>query len=483
MTAHPVISELRQIVGEAGVLSQPDELLVYECDGFTVAKGTPTCVAFPIDTAQVAACVRAIARHNLQIVPRGSGTGLAGGAVVFGEGVLVSTSRMTRIESIDIRNRVACVQAGVLNTKLSETVALTPGGAGLWFSPDPSSQRASTIGGNAATNAGGINTLKHGVTSNHILGLEFVTPDGQIHTARDGGLYDGVGPDLPGLLCGSEGVLGLITRLWCRLVPKPRFFRTLYAVFSSTGDACKTVSDVIAAGLVPTSMEMVDGEMIRVMEDAFHYGFPTTAQAMLLLEIDGVDAVLDEQMAQVQSIARQNHASDIKQCSDPKKRMELWAARKKAFGAIGRISHSYCTQDACVPRSMLPAVMEKVQEIGRKYRLKIPNVFHAGDGNIHPILLFDEADAQQVQEVLLASKEILEHCIDIGGTLTGEHGVGVEKIHLMPRMFNPATIATFQKLKAAFDPLGRINDGKLVPSERLTIELLRPVANVPGGAL
>lgn len=477
---HPVINELIQIVGAEGVLTDRNELRVYECDGFPVAKGMPTAVVFPTDTAQVSACMKALGPHDIQIIPRGSGTGLAGGCVAFGGGVLISTSRMTNIESIDLNNRVALVQAGVRNLSLTDHIAAT----GLRFSPDPSSQRASTIGGNASTNAGGINTLKHGVTTNHILGMEMVLPSGEIVTTRAGGACDGVGPDLPGLICGHEGTFGVITRLWCRLVPDPKHFRTFYAVFSSTRDACKTVADVIAAGIVPTSMEMMDGEMIKVVEDAFHFGFDPTAAAMLLLEVDGIDQVLDEEMARIVEIARKNHAGDIQLCADPKRRMQLWSARKKAFGAIGRISHSYCTQDACVPRSMLPEVLERVGEIGLKYGIKIANVFHAGDGNIHPILLFDEDDPDDVQRIMRASQEILEYCVSIGGTITGEHGVGVEKLHLMHAMFNPETLDAFLKIKKTFDPDQRINDAKLIPSDRMTVELIRPVgANVPGGAL
>ncbi len=477
---HPAIAPLRKIVGVKGILSHRDELIVYECDGFSVAKGLPLAVIFPTDTQQVAACVEILNGHDLQIIPRGSGTGLAGGAVAYGPGIIICTSRMNRIENIDMQNRFAVVQAGVRNLALSD--ALT--GTGLHYSPDPSSQRASSIGGNASTNAGGINTLKHGVTTNHILGMEMVLADGTILNARCGGLYDGIGPDLPGLICGHEGTFGIVTRVWCRLVPKPSHRRTVYAVFDSTFNACKTVSDVIADGILPTSMEIMDESMIRIVEDAFHFGFPTDARAMLLIEIDGIDQVLDEQLEQIIHIAQDNGAQNVEGCSDEARRDQLWSARKKAFGAVGRVSHSYCTQDACVPRSMLPDVMVKVGEIGRKYDIQITNVFHAGDGNIHPILLFDEDDPEQVQRTLRASQEILEHCIDIGGTPTGEHGVGVEKLHLMDRMFTPDTIDTFKKVKFCFDPDGRINDAKKIPSDKTFIELVKPIAaNVPGGAL
>lgn len=479
VSENAAVDRFRAIVGEANVISSRDQMLVYECDGFPIAKGLPTCVVFPTTTDQVVACVKVASELNLPIIPRGSGTGLAGSAVAYGEGVLLTTSKMTRIEQVDVKNRFAVVQAGVRNLALSDAVANT----GLRFSPDPSSQRASTIGGNYATNAGGINTLKHGVTANHVLGVEMVLADGSIFTTRIGGLCDSIGGDLPGLLCGAEGTFGIVTRLWCRLVPNPRHFRTFYAVFNSTQHACKTVADVIASGIVPTSMEMMDGEMIRIVEDAFHFGFPTDAQALLLLEVDGVDQMLDEQMSLIVEIARSNGARDINLCADARKRAELWSARKKAFGAIGRISHSYCTQDACVPRSMLPVVMEEVGRLGRKYGVRITNVFHAGDGNIHPILLFDEDKPEEVQRTLRLSEEILEYCISIGGTITGEHGVGVEKLHLMAKMFNPATIAAFQKIKKTFDPQQRLNDGKHIPSDRLQIELLTPVLNQAGGAL
>ena len=482
MPAHPVVDALLLALGPDCVLHSRDEMYVYESDGFTVAKGLPDAVIFPRSTGQVVDAVKAIAKHaDVQIVPRGSGTGLAGGCVAYGGGVIINTTRMTAIESIDLDNRVALVQAGVRNTALSDALV----GSGLHFSPDPSSQRASTIGGNAATNAGGINTLKHGVTSNHVLGIEFVNAQGEVVTTG-GPLYDRLGPDLTGLMCGSEGVLGIITRIWCRLVPKPRGVRTMYAVYETTEDACNTVADVVASGLIPTSMEMMDGAMIAVVEDAFHFGFPRSAQALLLIEIDGVEAVLDQQLEQVVSIAKANRAGDLKFCATAAERTALWSARKKAFGAIGRISRSYCTQDACVPRSMLPTVMSRVSEIGKRYGLKITNVFHAGDGNVHPILLFDEDNADEVQNVMRASEEILTYCVSVGGTITGEHGVGVEKLHLMSAMFTADTLAAFTDIKNALDPAHRINDGKLLPSDTMRIELLKPApgsTGSPGGAM
>ncbi len=480
MPAHPAIAELRAVVGEDRLLSQRDELLVYECDGFPIAKGLPTAVVLPDNAQQVADCVKVLNRHDLQIVPRGSGTGLAGSAVTYEPGVLITTSKMDRIESIDFENRVAVVEAGVRNLALSDAMA----GSGWRFSPDPSSQRASTIGGNCSTNAGGINTLKHGVTTNHVLGMEIVLADGTIQKVRTHGLYDGMGADLPGLICGSEGTFGIITRICCRIVPDPVHMRTVYAVFNNNYDACTTVADVIAEGIIPTSMEMMDGSMIQVVESAFHFGFPEDAGAMLLLEIDGVEQVLDEQLDDILRLCRENNANDVQQCSDPVRRAELWAARKKAFGAVGRVSHSYCTQDACIPRSMLPDAMQRIGELGEEYGLKITNVFHAGDGNVHPIMLFDEDDPEQVQRVLRLSEAVLEYCVDIGGTITGEHGVGVEKLHLMPKMFNADTLDAFLEIKKMFDPDQRVNDSKLIPSDRTQIEIMAPVAaNTPGGAM
>lgn len=478
--APPLLSQLRAVVGNSGVVDDRDELVVYENDGFPVARGLPDAVVFPTSTEQVSAVLRLLHEHQVPLIPRGSGTGLTGGCVAFGEGVLICTSRMTRIEHVDVHSRCAVVQAGVRNAALTEALA----GTGLRFAPDPSSQRASTIGGNVATNAGGISTLKHGVTVNHLLGAEFVLSDGSVVQSRCSGRTDSFGPDLPALLCGSEGTLALLTRLWVRLSPAPRHYSTFVAIFESTRDACQTVCDTIASGITPASMELMDGVMIQTVEAAFGFGFPADAGALLLIELDSLGrAALEEPLRRVLQIAHRHKARQIRHCSDAAERAQLWSARKKAFGAIGRISPSYCTQDACVPRSKLPAVLEHIAALGQHFGVTIPNVFHAGDGNIHPVLLFDQSKPEEVQRTLRLSEEILEHCLSIGGTITGEHGVGVEKLHLMPRMFSPATMALFARLKECFDPDRRLNDGKLIPSPRLSIELLQPVAmNLPGGA-
>lgn len=479
MDRSALLAELRMLLPGDQLITDPAELFVYEADGFTIAKARPAAVCFPASVEEVSRLMKLIARHGVQIVPRGSGTGLTGGCVAFQSGVIVSTARMNRILKIDLENRVAHVQAGVRNTALSDAVALLPGGAAFHFSPDPSSQRASTIGGNASTNAGGIHVLKDFASSNHVLGLELVLPNGEVlHVGGQNGACESAF-DLPGLICGHEGTLGIITSLWVRLAPRATSFRTIVSVFTSTAQACNAVSEVIAAGHLPSAMEMMDGKMVQIVEQTFHLGFPATAQALILTEIDGIDALLDGQLNQIVDISRSNGAYSIETSRDPQTRAKLWKARKGAFGAIGKISPSYCTQDACVPRSRLAEVLIEIDRIGKKFGLEIHNVFHAGDGNVHPIFLYDDRNEQQVQNVLLAAEEVLKYCIDIGGTLTGEHGVGVEKIHLMPYLFDAPTMRQFQRVKEAFDPDERINAGKLIPSEKVKVDLLKPGRRVP----
>ena len=518
MGREALISELVAMLPAGYVITDPAELFVYESDGFTIAHARPAAVVFPTTTEHVVAVIKALVRHGAQVVPRGSGTGLAGGCVAYDLGVVVSTARMNRILAIDLENRVAHVEAGVRNLALSDAVAALPlnvgqatpvgsdptpqtspaadpegaragqrNGQGLrtipnpyHFSPDPSSQRASTIGGNASTNAGGIHVLKDFVTSSHILGMEMVLADGSvIQVGAQNGTYEGGPFDLPGLICGHEGTFGIVTKLWVRLVPKATSFRTMVAVFSTTADACNTVSEVIASGALPAAMEMMDGTMIRIVEDAFHFGFPPTAQALVLIEIDGIDALLDAQLDDIVRVCKENHAASVELSKDPDRRAALWKARKGAFGAIGRVSHSYCTQDACVPRSKLAEVLARIDEIGKEFGIPITNVFHAGDGNVHPIFMYDERDPVQVTNTLLAAEKVLKYCIDVGGTVTGEHGVGVEKLHIMAYQFDRSTMEQFHRIKFAFDPDERINAGKLLPSEKVQVNLLKPGRQSP----
>lgn len=470
-------------MGEAQVRSDPGELLAYECDGFPIAKGVAWGVVLPGDAEQAAGCMAALHRHGVVGVPRGSGTGLTGGCVGFGEAVIVCTSRMTRVLEIDPSGRTACVEAGVLNGALTRAVGARGGGERLHFAPDPSSQAASTVAGNVASNAGGLHTLKYGVTSEHVLGVEVVLADGTVVRSR-GGLAEGVGPNVTGVVCGSEGTLGLVTKAWVRLTARPRAFRTVVAIFDDSSNASAAVGAIIGSGIVPAAMEMMDGKMVEVVEDAFGFGFPREARALLLIEVDGVEPALEEEMERVAGVCRSKHAGRVDHSGDPARRAELWSARKRAFGAIGRISRSYCTQDACVPRSKLPEVLERCGAIGRKYGMTITNVFHAGDGNVHPILLFDEDDPAQVRATMEASREILEYCIAIGGSLTGEHGVGVEKLSLMRVMFDGPTLESFAAVKRAFDPGGLANPGKLLPSADHDVDLFGPPGGKsPGGAL
>ena len=476
-----VAALLRRVLRADQVLSDRGALSAYGNDGLSIARGRAGCVALPESTAEVVAVCKTLARHGVGLVPRGSGTGLTGGCVAFGGGVVVSTARMTKVIDVDLNNRVAHVEAGVRNRALSDAVARLPGGEKWHFAPDPSSQGASTIGGNAATNAGGIHTLKDHTSSNHVLGLELVTPAGEVVTlGAAGGCYEGP-LDLAGLVCGSEGTLGIITRLWVRLVPRRETFRTLVATFAEQSACCRAVSDVIAAGFLPAAMEMMDGRMVRLVNQTFSLGIDERATALLLIEIDGVAALLDGQAETLSQSLRHHGALTVESSGDPAERAKLWKARKAAFGALGKITPAYCTQDACVPRSQLAHVLAEITRIGEAHGLTINNIFHAGDGNVHPVFLYDDEDEAQVQNVLRAAEAVLKMCVDAGGTITGEHGVGVEKLHLMPYQFDAGTLSVFDAVKAAFDPDERMNAGKLLPSARVRIDMLaaKPGRGVP----
>ncbi len=477
---------LESLLGKSAVISDPDALSVYECDAFTIPKAKPHAVIFPSTTEQVAAAAKLLHELKIPLIPRGAATGLAGGIVAVTPAVQLSLARMNRVLEVDLRNRTALVEPGVANWALSQAIT----NSAYHFAPDPSSQRASTIGGNAATNAGGLHTLKYGVTVNHILGLEVVLEDGSIHTV--GGPHGHtLGPDITGLLVGTEGTLGIITKIWCRLTPKPVAFRTAVALFDDPQQACHAVADIIGAGIIPAALEMLDHTMIGIVEDAFHLGLPKSAGALLLIEVDGQDisikasggggaegavtqSSLDADLAEIQSFCQKHAATSFDASSDPKRRAELWSARKRAFGAIGRITPSYCTQDACVPRSKLPEVIAFIAQVSAKYNLRITNCFHAGDGNLHPAIMFDNANPDDIRRTLEAAHEILRYCISIGGVATGEHGVGIEKLPLLRDMFSPADLAAMHTVRRAFAPNDLMNPFKSLPRDGVEIDLLHP---------
>jgi glycolate oxidase len=458
-TIASLVDDLREIVGLDGVLFAGSELLVFECDGYQIEKNSPDVAVFPRSTEEVARVVEAAGRYGMPIVPRGAGTSLAGGCLPVGGGVMIVLTRMKQILEINLRDRYAIVEPGVVNAKLNQALA----GTNYHYAPDPSSQGACTIGGNVATNSGGPHTLKYGVTVNHVLGLEAVLADGQI--IRCGGpAEDSPGLDLVGALVGSEGTLAIVTKAWVRLTRNPQGCRTMLAVYDSIDAATQTISEIIGHGIIPAALEMMDQGIISAVEQAYHLGFPLDAQAVLLIEVDGLEAGLDAQRDTVAELCRQCGARKVQFAADAAERQLLWKSRKQAFGAIGRLSPNYCTQDGVVPRTKLPHLLRRILEIGQKYNVRIVNVFHAGDGNVHPVILYDEREAGTIDRVLAASGEILQECIDCGGSVTGEHGIGVEKIAYMKKMFTPDDLRAMEHLRAAFNPDNRLNPGKMLPT-------------------
>jgi glycolate oxidase len=464
-SASPLIDRLRAIVGAGSLLASPSDLLVYECDGFTIEKNKPDVVVFPTTTEQIVAIVTACNELNVPFLPRGAGTSLAGGCLPVGGGVMITLTRMKRILEVNTRDRYAVVEPGVVNLWL--TNHLKP--QGWHFAPDPSSQGACTIGGNVATNSGGPHTLKYGVTVNHVLGVELVLPDGQVVTTG-GPVEDMPGYDLTGVIVGAEGTFGIVSKVWVRITRNPDAYRTLLGVFETVDDATNTISDIIGAGIIPGALEMLDQLILQAVEAAFHFGFPLDAGAVLIMEVDGLDVGLDADAERIIAIAKKNNAREVRRANTEADRLLLWKSRKQAFGAVGRLAPSYCTQDGVVPRTKLPHILRFIQGVGAKYNLRIANVFHAGDGNIHPILLFDERDADQVKRVLAASHEILEECIHVGGSVTGEHGIGVEKIDFMPKLFGPEDLKMMLRLRNAFNPDNRCSPQKMLPTAGACIE-------------
>lgn len=455
---------LRATVGAANVLSQSAQLQVYECDAYTLERRQPNVVVLPRTTEQVAAVVRLCAQHRVPIIPRGAGTSLSGGVLAVDGGVMIALTRMNRVLDVDARNRRALVEAGCVNAWISREAAPYD----LLYAPDPSSQTACTIGGNVATNSGGPHTLKYGVTTNHVLGFELVLPDGEVvwlgATPEGGDDVDGY--DLRGAVIGSEGMFGVVTRVLVRLVRRPQAWKTFLAVFESVEDASLAVTDVIRAGIVPAALEMMDGGIIQAVEAAYAFGFPLDAGAVLIVELDGLAASLEAQGAEVMGICERHRARELRVARTEEERLALWKCRKRAFGAVGRLSPAFLTQDGVVPRSKLPEIMAFIEECSRQHGLRIVNVFHAGDGNIHPIVLYDERDGEQVRRAVHAGEAILSRCLELGGSVSGEHGIGVEKIDFMGRQFSPDDLDAMQQLRRVFDPDGRCNPHKLFPGSK-----------------
>jgi glycolate oxidase len=458
------IDQLRALVGAENVIAGEQELLVYECDAYTLEKHLPGVVVLPRSTEEVAAVVKFSAVHDFPIIPRGAGTSLSGTVLAVTGGVMIALTRMNRILDIDFRNRRALVESGCVNAWVTNAVK----SRGLFYAPDPSSQPACTIGGNVATNSGGPHTLKYGVTTNHVLGYEMVLPDGEIvwlGTRPEGG-EDVGGYDLRGAALGSEGMFGVVTRVLLRLVRAPQAFRTMLGVFENVDDASQTVSDIIAAGILPGALEMMDQLITQAVEAAYHFGFPLDAGAVLIVELDGLAAGLDEQAERVRGICRKNKAREVRRANTEQERAELWKSRKRAFGAIGRLSPNFMTQDGVVPRSKLPEMMRFIRACSEKYGLRIPNVFHAGDGNLHPLILYDERDPGQIRRALAASDDIMTRCIELGGSVTGEHGIGVEKIDFMAKQFTKDDLDAMRLLRSVFDPELRCNPHKMFPGSK-----------------
>jgi glycolate oxidase len=457
---------LREALGDEQVISDRQELRTYECDGLAQYKVIPALVALPRTATECAAVVKACVEAGVPFVARGSGTGLSGGALPHAEGVLIVTSQMRRILEVAPQDERAVVEPGVIN--LAITRAATPGGH--YYAPDPSSQQVCSIGGNVAENSGGAHCLKYGFTTNHVIGAEIVTPDGDL--VRLGGRApDAPGYDLLGAFVGSEGTLGIATEATVRLVRLPESVRTLLAAFASTDDAGAATSAIIGAGVVPAAIEMMDALAIEAAEAAVHCGYPDGAGAVLIVELDGPVAEVDAQFAQVERFCDENGAFEIRVARDDAERALFWKGRKSAFAAVGRISPDYIVQDGVIPRTALPEVLRRIAELSREHGVRVANVFHAGDGNLHPLVLFDDAVDGQAERAEEVSAAILDLCISHGGSITGEHGVGMDKAKHMPLMYTDVDLDTMQLVRCAFDPRGLSNPGKIFPTPRLCGEV------------
>jgi glycolate oxidase len=467
------VEEMGRLCGAGAVFHEPVDLLAYECDGLPYLRATPSAVALPSTAAQVQAIVRLCHREGVPFVARGHGTGLSGGALPVPGGIVIGLSRMNRVLDVDVPNRRVTVEPGVTN--LEVTLRVAP--HGLYYAPDPSSQQVCSIGGNIAENSGGAHCLKYGFTTHHVLALDFVLPDGElVHIGGTGG--DAVGPDLLGLIVGSEGTLGVVTQAVVRVLPRPERVQTLLAAFDGIDEAGGAVSDIIAAGIVPAAVEIMDALTIQAVEAAVHPGFPP-AEAILIVELDGPAREVGALFDTVQDICRARRATAIETARDEEARARIWKGRKAAFAAMGRVSPNYYVQDGVVPRTRLPEVLRRIRELEARSGLRIGNVFHAGDGNLHPLICYDDGVPGDADRAVAAAAEILKYCVEAGGSITGEHGVGADKREFMPVMFTEADLDLMQRVRAAFDPARLCNPGKIFPTPRLCGEAPGPYRQHP----
>ena len=457
-----VIEELRAVVGNGGLIVEHDQLKTYECDGLTNFRQIPEAVVLPRSTDEVQGIVRICAREGVPFVARGAGTGLSGGALPAAGGIVISLARMNRILEVDLANQRVVVEPGVINLQVTQAV----GPEGFYYAPDPSSQQVCSIGGNVAENAGGAHCLKYGFTVTHVLGLEVVLPDGEL--VHLGGMaLDTPGYDLMGVFVGSEGTLGIATRVTLRIIRRAETVQTLLAAFHSIDDAGAAVSAIIAAGILPAAIEMMDNLSIQAAEAAVHAGYPLDAGALLLVELDGPAVEVVTLAGQVHALCEQAGAWELRTAQNDDERALMWKGRKAAFAAMGRISPDYIVQDGVIPRTALPEVLRKIAAMGATYRLRVANVFHAGDGNLHPLVLFDGSVPGEEARAEELSGEILKLCVHAGGSITGEHGVGAEKRKYMSVMFSEPDMETMQRVRCAFDPENLANPNKLFPTPRL----------------
>jgi glycolate oxidase len=456
---------LIRITSPDRVLSTPEDLMLYEYDGLSSRK-PPQAVVFPETTQEVAGVVKLAAGLGVPVVARGAGTGLSGGAVITEGGIIVSLARMKKILEIDIENQRARVQPGVVNFDLSLAVA----DEGYCYVPDPSSQKACTLGGNVAENSGGPHTLCSGVTTNHVLGLEVVLADGGvIHTG--GKAWDRPGYDVTGLVVGSEGTVGIVTEIIVRLTRRPEAAKTLLAIYDRVADATATVASVTARGITPAALEMMDGFTLRAIEAATHAGYPLDSAAVLLLEVEGLKEEVEEQALALEGLAVKNHAREVRTARTAEERDLLWRGRKNAFGAMGRLAPNFYVQDGVIPRTRLVEMLDYIGEVEQRFGQRVGNIFHAGDGNLHPLILFDARDPDQSRRVVEAAEAIITKCVEMGGSITGEHGVGIEKNELMPLTFSEEDLRMMRRVKDVFNPRGLLNPGKLLPSGKMCGEL------------